>query len=165
MRVVMLDFDGVLVCADYLQQKGLDTEDVVKKRFNPEAIARLNGITEETGASLVLSTNWTWAFGSERLAEILDDVGVAADVLGPTVRKMSIYRRVDEITMWLDRYRERTGENVESFVILEDEHPMHKFEHRTVRTRWEDGLLDAHVRQAIDILETPWDGSLQGEAR
>jgi len=125
--------------------------DIQVQCFDPEAVARLNRISKETGAEFVLTTNWRRRIGPERLVRILKAIGVMFDgLVFQTGVRFSHQERSDEILGWLNDNHGKL--NIESFVILEDLHPMRQLERMTVRTdaRW--GLRENHVEKAIDIL-------------
>lgn len=164
-NIVFLDIDGVLNSLDYFKREGIDIKelnklfgklgknsrrgrDLQRQCFDPEAVERLNTITTERNAGIVLSTNWVMRLGVDHVARLLKEVGVTGDILGQTPRKFSLEDRAYEIGMWLDR------NPVASFVILEDYHPLRDLETRTVRTNIQEGLLDYHIEQAFKILDT-----------
>lgn len=169
-RFIFLDFDGVLNSQAYFDRIGTSQAELNEqfdkldpnseeafniqvKCFDPEAVKRLNRITKETGAEFVLTTNWRRNLGPGRLVRILKAIGVAFDgLVFQTPVKMSLYERSHEIGLWLHRNLDKGKLNIESFVILEDLHPMHEFEEMTIRvdSRW--GLREHHVEMAIDTL-------------
>lgn len=170
MKILFLDVDGVLnsqAWFDALPQSasGLVVLDKLIDRIDPEAVARVNQITDATDAQIILSTNWIYE-GNAGLADTkttLRQAGLKAPFWGATgctVRKMSLHSRAGEIGMTLWRMQEEAHSPVTGFVILEDEHPLKGFELWTIHTTWEHGLLDEHVEKAIAILETPWNGEL-----
>jgi HAD domain in Swiss Army Knife RNA repair proteins len=151
-KVLFLDFDGVL--NTYASHDTLVIE--------PTKVARLNRITDVTGAEIVVSSAWRNALKLPALRVALNRSGVTAHVLAatPTIPERS---RGDEIRWWLDRPGRL--ERVRSYVVLDDNslgyptpHADHPFVH-TVQLRrdgerllYRRGLRDEHVERAITFL-------------
>lgn len=153
--IVFLDIDGVLNCEPFLKNRYAEVgHDVffssevegLASNLQPEKVDRVNRICEEGNAEIVLSTAWVGMFGVETVKEVLQHAGIKAKILGETPKKMSSWR-LNEIGWWLERNPDR-----ERFVILEDEHPMEDLEPKTVRTSFEEGILEEHVAEALRIL-------------
>lgn len=152
MRVIFLDFDGVL--------NGRDTEEsmstVVDGLFpNRGLVARLNRIIERTGAHVVLATSWRYHAGIAKCLEALQAVGFVGEVIGetPDFRSQGPYAdrrtytpRSDEIRAWLAKHP------VDAFVVLDD-HGDAEVDGCTVRTDVRVGLTDQDVERAVRILE------------
>lgn len=61
MKVIFLDFDGVMDTAyydNYLNYMGLPEKDKYGVVFDPDCIANLRRIIDETGAGIVVSSTW-----------------------------------------------------------------------------------------------------------
>src|SRR5581483_4761430 len=124
MKVIFLDFDGVIVPAhSWRERKGKS-----ERGWKP-CVDALNHITDTTGAVIVVSS--TWRLGEEVIAlrELLRGWGVTGSVVGKTPRltvSETDFRELDrghEIQWWLDQRGNRRGD-VESFVILDDDSDM-----------------------------------------
>lgn len=151
MRIVFLDFDGVLNSTEYLNKDPRAQIVVVsgiEGLLSPEMVGRLNRITDATGAKIVTTTAWRYHLDQDDLVEVLEKAGVTAPVIDRTPLLFEETRRT-EIQEWLDMHPEVT-----SFVILEDAHRMGNLKRFTVYTDEAIGLLDEHVDQAISILES-----------
>ena len=161
MRVLFLDIDGVLNSQTWFEFQRYPVVELTN-RIDPEAALRVNRITQRTGATLILSSNWVYdtTAGMENTVSALRARGIKAPIQGHTVRKMSLYCRAEEIRMTLGSMRE-AGQEVESFVILEDEERLPNLSEWTVRTQWATGLQDEHVDLAVRILQRPWDGTFK----
>lgn len=163
MKILFLDFDGVLNSDDYFEASGFTPEDIQKAadKLDPEpsqilelrklaidseAVQRVNRIIEATGAQVVLSTNWARQVPVPELRELLEARGFEGVILGRTPRKLSSMR-VHEIQLWL-----RDHPEVTHFCILEDAFPMHHLTPHTVRTQYRHGLTDEGVEKAIQLL-------------
>lgn len=164
LAIVFLDIDGVLNSDAYLKRIGTTAEEVNdqfdalgeqssgpesyplrEKSLDPLAIQHLNSLLQETGAKVVLSTNWARKIPVQHIVALLECRGFEGEVFGRTPRKMSLYSKGGEIALWLDQNR------THSFVILEDEH-MDRYQNRTVHIDWREGLTAEHVQKAKEIL-------------
>ena len=168
MRIVFLDMDGVLNSANYLDSNPkLDPETATApdskslhwwtRMVNPEQVKLLNEIIESTKAKVVISSSWRYHCDAERMQEVLDAKGFVGEVIGRTPRQSDNgYRsetRGHEIERWLVQNKHL---EIESFVILDDMGPG-AFAHMTpylVQTSWARGLLESHIKAAVDMLQT-----------
>jgi len=123
MKLIFLDFDGVVNTRLYDSRKlG------IIRYFHPEdeavnnknAIGFLNLLVKETDAKVVVSSTWRLGETVETLAEWLYNSGFEGEVIGKTPR-MDSYCRGAEIEEYMLRL-----ENVESYVILDDDSDMLK---------------------------------------
>ena len=71
MRVIFLDFDGVLNNGRFLFNHMSDYPDLIME----EKVTLLNDLIERTDARIVFSTSWREEFTLEGLIEILEKVG------------------------------------------------------------------------------------------
>jgi hypothetical protein len=147
MKVIFLDFDGVLNSAAFLLGKP-----GTKDELDPAAVARLNALVERSGAVVVVTS--TWRFGRPRadLQRILDKVGFSGHVLDRTPEVASSglvdpgWTRSQEIKAWLGK-----NPSVERYVVLDDL-LLEEFAHVQVKTEFEDGLSDGHVEMALGFI-------------
>jgi hypothetical protein len=153
MKIVFLDFDGVLNNYSMLEQARGPGAGI----FSADAIERLNSIVERTGAKVVVISSWRALYGLDALKALLLSEGFTGEVLActPSLEKATApvpdaapgHTRCREIQAWLDALPEPP----ESFVILDDI----ELEHLAawhVKPDAETGLLDVHVAAAIAIL-------------
>ena len=149
MRVIFLDFDGVLNSERYLAASG---EDGVV--IDPARMFLLKQIVNATGAEIVLSTSWRehWSVKAEecsstgrRIHQIFNTFGIR--ILDKTP-KLHTGREV-EIRSWLD-----THPQVRSFVVLDDRLLCaQRLKGHFVKTsNHYDGLDETDVQKAIGIL-------------
>jgi hypothetical protein len=180
-KVVFLDVDGVLNSGEFLKGRHFDpdpaksddwyVEALRLSYIDPKAIARLNRITDATGAKIVVSSSWRHYFiWGKGLKEFFAKAGVKAEILGRTftdpddVRK-TLHRfgvwydrvfRGHEIHAWIVDWNDQEDEDdVESIAILDDGTDMEYLSHRLVNTQFEVGLTDADADTAIALLNTP----------
>ena len=146
MKVVILDFDGVIVTP--------------RTRFrspDPTTIPHLKKILEETDAKIVISSAWRITRSLKELRDILWLAGIEKElVIDVTPRTVNLGGlRVDcggnrgqEIQAWLDLHPE-----VEAFVILDDDtFDLQDHGEKVVETEMEEGLTIHNANKAIAIL-------------
>lgn len=123
MKVVFLDFDGVLnvIPEDHDDFGGI---------FHPEFVENLGRLIKETDAKLVISSTWRH-MGLERLHRMWEHRGYPGEIIGitPDLRWRTPddklepgeekYVRGDEIQAILDQYYQITN-----YVILDDDDDM-----------------------------------------
>jgi hypothetical protein len=149
MKVIFLDVDGVLNSRKYILQMD-DLWDDPKNQMDPLAIARLNSITTQTGANIVVSSTWRLAFkrNPDGLAPFFASYGIVAPVIGMTDDLVwDGLARKDEIASWMDH------NPVDNFVILDDE-TITGFPGHDIKTTFDHGLMDHHVDMAVAILNS-----------
>lgn len=152
MKVIFLDIDGVLNSAP-LRRAKLQQGDF-SLTLDPQAIARLKKIVEDTQASIVLTSTWRkfWMRGGcidsagKKLDSTFKDFGLFITDKIPVLPEGS---RSTEVAQWL-----KGKAYVEQFVILDDRHFGWS---RKLRAHWvhcddETGLTDPLAALAIDIL-------------
>jgi hypothetical protein len=172
MNVIFLDFDGVIVTRRQLRKPQPDSaaralDALIAAKADPDCVAALNRLCEETGAKIVVTSSWRRLAGFvdplEYVREVLRLWGVRAEVIDVTPmleRELMVMtddgqrvpmtlpkERGHEIQAWLDG-----NPGVARFVILDDEDDMVHLRPRLVRTDFEDGLQMRHVEKAVSIL-------------
>lgn len=151
MKIIFLDIEGVLI--NY-------NAPAAGSEADPQCVARLNALTDRTGAALVVSSTWR-SQGLEELTELLRGWGVTAPVAGITDDLSFLdlttpigLTRGDEVGQWLDRHPD-----VEDFIILDDDDDMGGLKPFLVRTDENVGLTDEQVEvAALALLDgvMPW---------
>lgn len=149
-RVVMLDFDGVLLPAGTSEPRPVIGH----------AVACLNLVLAMAKADIVVSSNWRKGRSVEQLEQLLRSWGVhGGKILDKTGTSPSDDRGA-EIKKWL----EENGP-VESFVVIDDdETDLVQFGERFVQTDPILGLLLATAIQAVSQLRRTEDGKAQENA-
>jgi len=176
MKIIFLDFDGVLVTRRQLQKR--KPEDRAATNYNlwiqgkadPECVANLKRLLEMTQAKIVVSSSWRKVKEGEcplgYVRMVLRQWGLASDlVIGttPQLTKETVITREDgervpfmlakerghEIQAWLNQNAVPDGTQL---VILDDESDMVHLKHRLIQTDFEDGLQLAHIKRAARIL-------------
>ena len=149
MRILFLDFDGVLNSAKYLagsEQFGV--------AIDPARMALLKRIVDSTGAKIVLTTSWRehWEKDPTKcdstgalIHNIFRKYGLQIWDKTPQLRT----KRETEIKSWLDRHPE-----LDSFVVLDDSLLSADYlnGHFIKTSYYFDGLDEEDVQKAIAIL-------------
>jgi hypothetical protein len=152
MRVIFLDFDGVLnsvgsfIYNNRLKLLGL-TETPTHKSFCPVSCSNLEYILEECpDVQVVVSSTWRRNKTLEALKEILKVHHIMADrMIGTTPICASRYRG-DEIKEYLDSHPEVT-----EFVIIDDDSDMKPYMDRLVKTENRNGLTFTDAEKVIEM--------------
>ncbi len=146
MKVVFLDFDGPIIPSLSYPPSGKQAKPW------PRCIAALNRITDATGAVIVVTSTWR-ADGFMRTKERLHEWGVTGRMVsitpdltnrGPIL--FNSVQRGKEIQKWLDGWN---GEEIESFVILDDDKDMVHLMSFLIHTPFDVGLTDDDADVAI----------------
>ncbi len=156
MKLLFLDIDGVL---NYRGCTARSPSGCLGIDHNK--VKLLRQIIDQTGAIVILTSTWkTDWFPSA----FIDDLPRDGQYLEKQLAKHRVFIRAKtEDPSWDKRgegilsYIEKYKEEVESFVILDDER--FDFESvgildRLVKTSFEDGLLESDVEKAVKILNT-----------
>lgn len=149
LKVIFLDFDGVLNSAKYLLGCG-----DCGMAIDPTRMVLLRRIVDATGAKIVLSTSWRehWETNSAkrdnigvRINDIFSKYGLQIWDKTPELHA----RREMEIKSWLDKHPE-----VKSFVVLDDSLLSADYlnGHFIKTSNYFDGLDEMDAQKAIDIL-------------
>jgi phosphoglycolate phosphatase-like HAD superfamily hydrolase len=126
-KVIMLDVDGVLNCAEYFNTRSTP-RDCKDREIDPFRVLLLHRICEETGAKVVVSSSWR--LNPSSLDEVIK--AVQPHYLDVTPRHARYEHRGLEIREWLDKHPE-----VERYAILDDERfAGQKHGNNFFRTRW-----------------------------
>ena len=168
MKVIFLDFDGVLNSSGYsatLFEAGRPTKDEYgQELFDPETVNLLNRIVDETEAKIVISSSWRY-LGITALRDMWQERGLHGQIIG-----MTSMHAVDEYIMehgldWLDKGAIASSprameieawlhehDNVDSFVILDDMPMSASLQPHFVQINPILGLLRAQAEKAVEIL-------------
>lgn len=143
--VIFLDFDGVII-----NERSIKERRPLSQKADPDCVAALNRITEETGAVIVVSSAWRLDFSEEELSGLLRGWGVIGYLAGKTPILGRETVRGDEIADWM-----KAG-NVDAadVVILDDDQDMSVLSPRLIRTESRLGLTMQEAQLAICLLKT-----------
>lgn len=156
MKVIFLDIDGVLLPIPpgtrpcFLQARNATAS------FDNACTRHLAALTEETGAKLVLSSNWRYIHtesdivARKNLERQLADFGMTLWDETPAFPNRIILERWKEISAWLKLHSETTA-----FCILDDAAMVGFPPERTVLCDGGLGLTEEDIRRARTLLEQP----------
>lgn len=153
LKVIFLDFDGVITCHNS------------KWSLMPDKMNMIRRICETTGAKIVISSSWRMNTLESTLAYITDPKTPYVDGKPYSLSDFTIdvtcslwdrekYGRGDEIQAWLDFHPDVTN-----YVILDDDvfDMLPCQEGHIIETSWESGIGEEDVETAIKILsEKKW---------
>ncbi|HVT63414.1 MAG TPA: HAD domain-containing protein [Legionellaceae bacterium] len=154
MKILFLDFDGVLNSAEYFEKfikLHPERAGTLIDQLDPEQLVRLNNIIEKTDANICISSTWRIMNTLPQLRDILTSFGFKypEKVIAKTPESWSGYRG-HEIAIWLEGHPEVT-----QFVIVDDNSDMEPHMDRFVQTGWGYGMDDKHMNQIIEMLNKP----------
>lgn len=143
MKVIFLDFNGVL-----------DTHDKMDE-INFDNLQRLKYIINKTNSKIVISSSLKNSYfytghlnkKLQSIIEKLEQVGI--EVIGITPKADN---REEEIKLYLEQHQE-----IENYCILDDDYDMEGLKEHLVKLpsqmkEGQTGLNDSHMNMAIDIL-------------
>lgn len=138
MRVLFLDFDGVLNCG-YGRQVALE----------PELVEQLRRVSEATYCQIVLSTSWRLFYSLEQLQEQLDLAGFPypSSVIAKTP-SLPNADRSEEIRAWLNAHTH----DVDAWAAVDDTWLDPALVPNAVRTNKLSGLTPEKADELIAML-------------
>jgi hypothetical protein len=154
LRVVFLDFDGVLNTHEHLHRvyetvtQLHHSEWRLLDRSHLDVLDRL--LDEAPDVQVVVSSSWRYELDLTQLAEVLGEAGLrnvhrVVDVI-PDLHQP----RHEEIQAWLDAHPATAA-----FAILDDIEDMGHLSDRHLRTDAAVGLQPMHVEEAHALLKRP----------
>ena len=166
-KYLFLDFDGVLNTSRYaklLRTEGLDLYDEFGAIFDPNTIANLKSIVEQTNCKIVLSTSWRNE-GFLRMRSLWKDRNLPGEIFSMTPILLSttyqnaqtgemfgipeLHAKALEINAWLQQNASKSF----NYVIIDDENVFfQKQQKHLVLTDEYDGLTVDKADKAIEIL-------------
>lgn len=150
MKVIFLDFDGVMDTAyydNYLNYMGLPEKDKYGVVLDPDCIANLRRIIDETGADIVVSSTWKDFMTYKEILEMWEYrklPGFVTDTTPTCSRK-----RGDEIDSWLEECNTEC-----EYVIIDDMDETQFNEHQYDRlfvVNPYDGLNEQTAEKVIQL--------------
>lgn len=147
MKVLFLDFDGVMNSEDYIKSLGKPFSTTVDDEIiDPKTITLLNTIIRETKSEIVVSSVWRKTMTAFALQCMMLRHGFEGEIIDTTPSSASGIRGL-EIQTWLNQHPE-----VESFAILDDSNDMAHLMPYLIRTTYKEGLTDYYAQQTIKML-------------
>jgi hypothetical protein len=152
MRIVFLDFDGVLNSRALVERAAAPHVPGLSL-LDEAAVARLERLCVDGGAVIVVSSTWRLSFDRLALQDMLRAKGlVTTAILDMTPMIPHKRGRGSEIQLWLDTAPRARGWSIEGMVILDDEADMLHLTPWLVQSSFETGLTDAHLALAKSVL-------------
>lgn len=148
MKVLFLDFDGVLNCDKYFAEGEIDMP-----FFDERCMKNLTRIIKETGAKIVLSTTWReyWEKSESEckvqgleINRIFDSYGLK---ITDKTDDVCFYDRGAEIALWMMEREDVTGFAVLDDMQIEGIPPRH-----VIKTDGKTGLTPDDAERAISVL-------------
>ncbi|MGA2647414.1 MAG: HAD domain-containing protein [Candidatus Sulfotelmatobacter sp.] len=150
MKVIFLDIDGVLINnASLLNMESSYVPD-------EKCVQELNELINRTDAKIVVSSCWRIGRTLAELQDLLSGWGIKGIVLDKTPDPLNSREKERglEILRWLAE-RNKGKDDVESFVILDDNKYMPTLLEFLVQTKFEPGLTRRNAEKALQILLKP----------
>lgn len=154
-KVIFLDIDGVL------NFNGCRSKIGSIYFVNDNKIKLLKEIVDATDSKIVLSSTWRMGWFDRdynhqslnaehftKLEEKMNEFGIKFMSRTPI---LSGGYRGEEIDSWLRKWN---GENVGSFIIIDDDNDMKPHMDRLVQTSFKYGLKEKNVKKAIELLNS-----------
>lgn len=174
-NLLLLDIDDVLNSDEYFTKNedlldGETPDESPRLFLDPEAVDRVNRILDraEPTPDVILSSSWRHTVPPDEMTGILQDRGATFEVQekipGRRRRPVGLYSHgyrksvPHDRGVYIDRFLKHhhkgsiTGLVVLDNLPLEELKPVEEF---VVQTQPENGLLDNHVNEAIEILDQP----------
>ena len=166
-KYLFLDFDGVLNTSRYaklLRKEGIDLYDEFGAMFDPNTIANLRSMVEQTNCKIVLSTSWRNE-GLLRIRSLWKDRNLPGEIFSMTPILLSttyqdaqtgemfgipeLNAKALEINAWLQQYASKSV----NYVIIDDENVFFQSQQEhLILTDEYDGLTIDKAKLAIEIL-------------
>lgn len=104
MKIIFLDFDGVMVTDRYQAQLtavNSPLRDEYGAKFDPVCVENLRHIIDATDAGIVITSTWKMEMGLDGILQMWDARNLPGKVIGVTPDIDPIHRG-DEVQAWLD---------------------------------------------------------------
>ena len=118
MKIIFLDFDGVMDTAYYghiLGKEGLPYYDEFGAVFDPNCVKCLEEIVDKTGAEIVVTSSWKSLMTYRDMLNMWEQRGLPGYVIDLTPSSSGCRRRGDEIDAWLKECKVEC-----EYIILDD---------------------------------------------
>ena len=145
---ILLDIDGVMVPVSSWKPAELLNDGF--SRFSNRAVANLQKIISETGASIVLTTSHKGNFSLAEWGRIFNARGICSRIERLDYNSTNLSRK-EEILIWLNVHK-----NEDDFVIIDDDKSLNalptQIKNKLILTSPMIGLTETDAKNAIDIL-------------
>lgn len=121
-KILFLDIDGVVNSETFYTKRAngeYGDKPYPLSEFDPEAVAQVSRIINETGANLVISSSWRHTDG---LRSIFKNVGLRGRALDFEITPYLGTIRGLEIKKYIDEYpNKHNGDEIETYCIVDDD--------------------------------------------
>lgn len=164
MKIIFLDFDGVINSNEYMESerfrsetRGMSDNEIMliahHTHIDPVALLVINKLVDKTGALVVASTTWRKKYSCQELTDMCRERGATFDFVDKTPNvystKMSKpVTRGDEIQAYLDSLLSKPS----NILILDDRNDMGSLKDYHFCTDEEYGFRESDINKAIDIM-------------
>jgi hypothetical protein len=154
MKVIFLDFDGVMDTAYYghvLGKEGRPANDEFGAVFDPNCVRNLREIIDQTGAEIVVTSSWKSVMSYGEMLDMWEKRGLPGEMIDVTPTTSTCRNRGDEIDVWLKECKEDC-----QYVILDDIDESNFNEHqlpKLIVVNPYHGLDKEAAERAIELLE------------
>jgi fatty-acid desaturase len=160
MKVVFLDIDGVIVTGSYITEMekgpGPWRDKTGKPFFCPQCLKNVEILVQQTGAKVVLSSNWRFYLGDiaavraffvrRKVSFDIYDITPMVEFMGGAISRPAT--RGEEINAWLEGHP-----RVSNYCILDDDpHILPTQKPYWIRTTWQYGFTKTKLEKALAIL-------------
>lgn len=155
MKIIFLDFDGVMDTAYYdhiLSKNGLPEYDKFGVVFDPDCIKNLKYIIDNTGADIVVTSSWKDFMSYKEILEMWECRNLPGFVTDVTPFPPYRRNRGDEIDAWLDECHVEC-----QYVIIDDLDSYNFNEHQIPRlliVNPFNGLDEETANRAVELLNS-----------
>ena len=147
MRIIFLDFDGVLNNKKYFEAQS----EIVFQPFAPENVRHINTLCETYGCKIVISSEWRNFGGGLNVIEMLREADIEAQVVGATPSIPGMPRGM-EIQAWLIA-NSNLQDVLEGWIIIDDRDDMGYIKDRLIQTNPDLGFTENDLRNAMLLFE------------
>lgn len=173
MKVIFLDFDGVLNTDTFIDEQklcGALSNSIASfmyrraEELDPKALARLFQIVHATDAKIVLVTTWKEWHSIADISTMMIEAGYLGvpPIIDATHRfdnkklrqvNRPILSRGEQVDQWLNE----TTESIEGYLIIDDsvDYSAYQKHKHMIMTDADLGLEEKHIKEAIEILSQP----------
>jgi len=159
--ILFLDLDGVCNCRSFRKAHWPKNEDAFSTwwiMLCSTMVKRINKITDETKADIVVISDWRTKMDTDILMEVLRKGGIKAPIVGgtPVVRQQ---RRDVEIACWIGQnigWDDMDAVATIRMVAIDDNPQLFPtIRGKVIQTSDETGITDNHVRLGIRMIQEP----------
>lgn len=151
MKVVFLDFDGVLNNDKWIHavfastKKYISYQERQQDEINPAKVKLIDDFVNEFDAQIVVSSSWRITHTLDELNVFLTNSGMTRKAIDVTPRDYRGYRGA-EVKAWL-----RAHPEVTHYVIFDDDRDFDP-DQNFVNTSWSTGVEPEHINEARKYL-------------